>query len=418
MQTATRPVALLAFVILATLAVARGASAEAEAGFEEIVRKTEEIRGLRFKQPVPFSRVGKQELVALVEREMSEQISEVEWRGMEESLILLGAALKGVSLRDLYRGLLGEQVAGLYDPRSKEMHVVGNLSLEAALTQIVLEHELTHALTDQHFDLLRMPIERTDHDDRALAALAVVEGDATLSMIEYGKDLGPESLLLSGFLSLMMDQESLHASPPIMQAMLLFPYLAGEVFLITLSENYRVADGKLIERQGFLGGTVDWEVVNHLYRRPPESTEQVLHPDKYAAGTDPPVEISFETAKPFELGPEWESVWENSLGEFLVKTLFMEHLSTHEAEEAAVGWGGDRYTLARGPNGERALFWRTIWDTEKDAVEFRAAVEKFSAREGFGGPCVLVPDRGEHGREVALWIVSGQLIAERIKGAK
>lgn len=416
MWNSIRPLPPLARALVLLVLTIVGVPAEPEEGFEEVVRRTEEIRGLQFKQPVSFSRLEKPELAALLEREMDRLISEEEWRSIEDSLVLLGAAPKGISLRDLYRGLLGEQVAGLYDPHAKQMHVVGNLSLKVALTQIVLEHELTHALTDQHFDLLRLPIERTDHDDRSLAAMAVVEGDATLSMVEYAKDLGADSLMVTALVSLMMDQESLSVSPPLLQAMFLFPYLGGEVFLINLSMKYAVREGRLVEREDIPGGTVNWEVVNHLYLHPPESTEQILHPEKCALGNDPPVEFSFKDAKPFEFDTGWEYISENTFGEFLIKTLLMEEISSHQSEEAAAGWGGDRYTLARGPNGEQALFWRTIWDTEEDAAEFRAALEKFSARDGFGGPSFVLPDGGESGREVSLWVVSEKAVAERIKG--
>lgn len=416
MWNTIRPLPPLLCALVLFVLTTMGVPAGPEAGFEDVVRRTEEIRGLQFKQPVSFSRLDKPELAALLEREMDRLISEEDWSSIEDSLVLLGAAPKGISLRELYRGLLGEQVAGLYDPHTKQMHVVGNLSLKVALTQIVLEHELTHALTDQHFDLLRLPIERTDHDDRSLAAMAVVEGDATISMVEYAKDLGADSLMVTALVSLMMDQESLSDSPPVLQAMFLFPYLGGEVFLINLSAKYAVRDGRLVEREDGFRGTVDWEVVDHLYLHPPESTEQILHPEKCALANDPPVEIAFGETKPFEFGPGWEYVSENTMGEFLIKTLLMEVISSHQSEEAAAGWGGDRYTLARGPNGEQALFWRTIWDTEKDAAEFRAAAEKFSAREGFGGPSFFVPNGAQSAPEVSLWIVSENAVAERIKG--
>ena len=54
--------------------------------------------------------------------------------------------------------------------------------------------------------------------------------------------------------------------PPFVEAQLIFPYVQGQKFIQTL-----YATG---------GGT--WSLVNSAYRfRPPASTEQIMHPDKY-----------------------------------------------------------------------------------------------------------------------------------------
>ena len=39
-------------------------------------------------------------------------------------------------------------------------------SLENAQNRVVLAHELTHALQDQHFGLKRLPLEIKTNDDR------------------------------------------------------------------------------------------------------------------------------------------------------------------------------------------------------------------------------------------------------------
>src|SRR5690606_23013873 len=96
-----------------------------------------------------------------------------------------------VNLRDVYLELLGAQVAGFYDSDTKMMNVVptsGLLSDDLTLTEeIIYVHEFTHALQDQFFGLdpLIEPEEVAKHPDRALAAISLVEGDATAVMQVY-----------------------------------------------------------------------------------------------------------------------------------------------------------------------------------------------------------------------------------------
>lgn len=393
----------------------------AEDGYEELVKKTEAVRGLSFKTPVPFERLTREEVSSLLAKELARQYQPDDWKNIRDCFALLGAVPKDLDLEKFYAGLLTEQVGGLYDPHSKKMQVVGSLSLKVGLTRIILEHELTHALTDQHFDLLKLPIEEAqgiDHnDDRALAAVALVEGDATLSMLQYAKDLGLANLLVSAAASMFMDQDSLSSAPPVFQGLLLFPYLAGETFLIELASHHDMRDGVLVTSQEEVDPVTfkDWELVNYTYLHPPQSTEQILHPEKLYKEPDSPREVVLEDTLTQPLGEGWKLVWRNTAGEFLVKTLFLEQMSAHQAGEAAEGWGGDRYCLVRNASGETAFFWRTVWDTEEDAAEFRAALEKVAALGMFGGTPVLMPPVSQPPcREVSLWIVSSPSIADLV----
>lgn len=398
------------FAITLTVLVVFLSSALGEDGYEDLVKKTEAVRGLSFKTPVPFERLSKEQLSMLLARELARQYQPEDWRNIRDSFALLGAAPKDLDLEKFYSGLLAEQVGGLYDPHSKKMQVVGDLSLKVALTQIILEHELTHALTDQHFDLLKLPFEMKDNDDRALAALALVEGDATLSMLLYAKDLGLANLLVTAAASLFMDQDTLSAAPPLFQGMLLFPYLAGENFLLELAANHDIRDGTVVNSKEVINPVDfgDWDLVNHVYQHPPQSTEQILHPEKLYKEPDPPVDVILGEAEILRrLGEGWNIAWHNTAGEFIIRTLLLDHMSSHATEKAAAGWGGDRYCLVRSGSGETAFFWKTIWDTEEDADEFRAALEKAAAAGMFGGTPVLLPPTSQGpGREVSLWIVS------------
>src|SRR5207244_879336 len=90
--------------------------------------------------------------------------------------------------------LTAEQVAGLYDPLSRVLFVRTDFKLEAPLGRMILAHEICHALQDQNNSLTEMGLDDSSDADRALAALSIAEGDATLLMAEhlarYGSPLG------------------------------------------------------------------------------------------------------------------------------------------------------------------------------------------------------------------------------------
>ena len=118
---------------------------------------------------------------------------------MTEAMAAVGLLPEGFPLRQKYIDLLGEQVAAFYDQHAHKLFMYEDASLENAQNRVVLAHELTHALQDQHFGLKRLPLEIKTNDDRAAAASALVEGDATLVMSEYMlKNMSKQMLKDSG----------------------------------------------------------------------------------------------------------------------------------------------------------------------------------------------------------------------------
>ena len=350
--------------------------------FEETLAKTTKVRGLEFHESVPFKRIARDEVPSLFEEELRKQYTSEDFDHIRAALSMLGAVPPTLDVKKMLLAMMGDQVAGLYDPEKKEMRVVGNLSLEVSLVRIILEHELTHALTDQHFDLETLAIDETQQDDRSLAALCLVDGDATLSMVEYAKQMGIQGIFSTFLITLFMDQDSFYAAPTFYQGWLTFPYVGGERFLLELMNNYCVEEQRLTPRKHRLHG-VDWEVVNFVYGHPPTSTEQILHPRKFFEGDDPPVEIDSEFLNPL-IEKGWQVVWENTFGEFLIRTLLEKSLRLSEAHRSSQGWGGDRYYLLE-REGQHLLVWSTFWDTLKDREEFVNSCVKINEQGKFPG---------------------------------
>ncbi|MCE5230439.1 hypothetical protein LLG95_12715 [bacterium] len=274
---------------------------------------------------------------------------------------LMGALPRGMDMATELKELMGEQAAGIYDPGTKKLYVSRNFEINTSLGQMILAHEITHAMQDQDYNLRGMGIEENENDDRAMAALAVAEGDATLLMSEYLLHYGrPWSMIREIPGMLMIDQSKFQKAPPAIQQTVLFPYLEGMNFFQALAGRTRQHP----KSGGWVVG-MDAAWRGEVFQSPPETTEQIMHPEKYLA-RELPARI-----EPFDTDSTASS--QNVFGEFGIRTLLESSIDKPLARRAAAGWNGDRILLTvEGPG--HGLKWATRWDTPKDAEEFAGAV--------------------------------------------
>lgn len=110
--------------------------------------------------------------------------------------------------------------------------------------------------------------------------------------------------------------------------------------------------------------------MNRAYKDLPESTEQLMHPEKYLGERDDPVPITLPDFSSVA-GKKWQLLEDNVLGELNTRILFTEFLGSIRAMRPSRGWGGDRFAVYRAEEGDRTfLVWATAWDTVKDREEF------------------------------------------------
>jgi hypothetical protein len=96
----------------------------------------------------------------------------------------------------------------------------------------------------------------------------------------------------------------------------------------------------------------------------PESTEQILHPDRYAAG-DRPLAIAFAPSS-------YTVVHEDALGELEIRILgAILNGSEEVAYTVPLGWAGDRYRITETPDGA-ALEWLIAFDDARTRDRFAA----------------------------------------------
>ena len=284
----------------------------------------------------------------------------------ERELIGLGLLPAGSSLRALVLDLQSGQVAGYYSPEEKQLFVVSRAGGIGPTQRLTYAHEFTHQLQDQHFDLNKLGLDATDQGDRSLARLALVEGDAVSAQTTWmtteltADELGQvvkDSLDPAGL-------AALSRAPKILQETAFFPYNAGAAFVAGL-----ISSGS-------------YAAVNTAFANPPASTEQVIHPEKYAAH-EAPVEVKPAADLATKLGSGWSEAARDTLGELTLRVwLNTGGVASADAAAAAAGWGGDRLVLFTGPGGTTALAIETAWDTAADATEFAAAATRALAGHG------------------------------------
>jgi hypothetical protein len=350
-----------------TTAPAGGQGASAAVGAVE--RRVEQLRGLRFTRAVPVRFLSADRFGAELLRVVDAETDTAALTRQGRALVLLGELPAGTDLPKLLRSVQAEAALGFYvpgkPPAKGRLYVRSTQGLDP-YAEFVLSHELTHAVTDQHYDLTRADrLQAQGRDDEATAHSAVAEGDATLVMQRYlNEQLTPAQRLAVAGAASRERTPRLDAAPAVLKESLLFPYQAGLEFVRGLYQR---------------GG---WAAVNRAYTDPPSSTEQILHPGRYLQRDRPqPVAVP-DLAR--ALGAGWRPAAEVQWGEFDTQLLLAGELPVTVAETAAEGWDGGRLrTFERG--GRTALVLRTVWDSAAEATEYcRAATRWATAR--FGAP--------------------------------
>ncbi|MGE0489056.1 MAG: hypothetical protein AB7S38_07555 [Vulcanimicrobiota bacterium] len=322
------------------------------------------LRELSYRK-IPSSVVSQKQAADYVLKLLDAELDPDLTAAQEFFLKSLGLMPESGSIRTILRTLYASQVRGLYDPAKKRYIVVKDANLPDVgaalgldLTDLFTVHELGHAIQDQHFDLEKIARKTATSTDASFAAQAVIEGDASLLMMDYAmgklgisteqlESLGDAGVAGMDPSLLSLSDPALASAPRYFREVLSAPYAQGMVFATALRKQ---------------GG---WKAVDRALRQPPASSEQIYHPGKYLRGNDPPQKISLSRL-PSSFGG-YKSVAENHAGEFTVRILCQEYGASNF--EAASGWGGDCYrAYARGKAG--FVVWATVWDSVDDAQEF------------------------------------------------
>jgi hypothetical protein len=336
-------------------------SAAVAAATTDVLQETSTLRKLAILRPVKSGAQSRTEIERMIMKNLDEDTTPEEMHASEVALKKLGLVPQDFQYRPFIIGLLTEQVAGYYDPKEQEFFLADWIDVDGQ--KPVMAHELTHALQDQHFNLRRFEKWPKGDSDAELAAHALIEGDATLTMQLYITRNPMRAIaMLRSIEASGSSSEQIDKAPRALRESLLFPYEKGFIWVSTL-----------FKREG-------WERVSKAYTQLPQSTEQIMHVEKYFAG-EAPVKMMMPDISQ-ALGQGWRRIDYDVNGEWSYYLILDEYLkSAAESERAATGWGGDRYAVYEGKNkGEVVVAQLSSWDTEKDALEFFDAYFKRTAR--------------------------------------
>ncbi|MDP6849377.1 MAG: hypothetical protein QGH51_08340 [Planctomycetota bacterium] len=392
-----------------------------DAKVAEISPRVAELRGLDFKQPVLAGVTTPDEFIEFAKKEFESEYGLENLNSMGKAYGLLGLMEPDRDLYQAFLEMLRGQVGGFYDPKTKKFYMMSTFN-QGGLADIIMAHELTHALDDQYYYLDKMFENARDlNSDAEFALRAVVEGSGTSLMNLYtiqGMIAGYLKLDPANMNEMMASSaDSIKDAPPFLVVTLALPYLEGNKFLVKQSSILAAS-----------AVTPKAEDLDYAFANPPLSSEQVLHFEKYwdPEKWDPPVEVVIPNlasvlpsggvdygmafggvfasillmlvlgrGKPAVAGvavfvvlsvtgmqlldTDWKLKSEDTLGELGCFTLTAEDvpdLSTPEGQmgswsnDASAGWGGDRYALWQNPGGDSVLVWATVWDTPEDCGEF------------------------------------------------
>jgi hypothetical protein len=328
---------------------------------EEIEGQVIQLRGLHPTFPTQRELLTAEELQEEILDGLAQDYSPQEAEDDARVLAMLGLLDPGFDLWQLYLDLYTEQILGFYDDATEQMSILADADFDI-LERVTYAHEYVHALQDQSYDfqdVLHFDDAACEaNGDRCLAIQALLEGDATLLQSQWLRtyaslaDIGALLALNAG-----IETPAFTAAPEFIQESFLFPYDQGGSFVLHF----------------YMRG--QWAEVDNLYRNPPASTEQLLHPTHYP--DDVPIILDLPELTGV-LPSEWREIDRSTLGEWQLSKMLSQFLPAATVDLAAFGWGGDSYlALYDEANDREAIVLVTAWDTNSDATHFYNAMREY-----------------------------------------
>ncbi len=361
LRTVTRLVALL--LVLNLLSVHAAAQQNPVASLQALVApffaQLSALRGLPSAgSPPPVVIRSRSETRRFLDQELNRKYPPAQIEAEQKSMVAWGLAPPDFDLRAFFLDLMEEQAAAYYDTMGKVMVLADWLTLEQQ--QAALVHELVHALQDREISLDRFISPSRGQGDQLLAREALIEGEAVALSLEL--TLEPQGLDLLKIPDLPAVQQLIAAqsggpifdrAPQFLKDVLLFPYTHGLAFVHQFRQRR------------------PWSAMSALYRDPPRSTAQILHPAKVFDQRQDPLAIALPDLSA-ALATGWRRVDEDEMGEWALGEVLAGHVGEAAARRLAEGWRGDRYQVWEA-SPALLLIYRVAWETEATAEAFARA---------------------------------------------
>ncbi len=359
---------IVAFLLLIALTLC-AAQIRLRAQIIEIEREVSEIRGLERLRETTLTFRSRDQIVAESAEETTSPDEDMErLHAFYRALELIPPDL---DLAQTFREYFSGNIAGYFEFEAEAITILRKPGTQyatlAIFERLLYAHEFMHVIQDQHYDLTQIweRVGESDNYDLALATEALIEGDA--DAVEWA--------LADRLLTRMSDRQLSYQirqaeqmmtvsgrsepAPAVIEAVFNFPYEQGRAFVESLVEH---------------GG---WEHVHLAFTSdPPQSSEQIYHPQRYLAG-EAPIVVSLPDLVAI-IGEGKHQVFDGVVGEFYLRQHLMTILSPSRATAAASGWGGDRLQIYKDSAADDLMWvWHLVWDGAEDAFEFAWAYRRF-----------------------------------------
>jgi hypothetical protein len=311
-----------------------------------------------------------------------------DWTALEQQKIIyraLGFVADDYNALEVAMNDLSDFVGGFYDAEEEKIVLTG--AGFYGLEQYIYSYEFGFALLNRNYDIYDDYCQGLR--DTCWAETALFTGDVLLTqelwLKTYPIQFNPDTYF------------DLEDPAPLFDDYQTPPYF-------DLSRNFAVTYGypfvsQLYDDQG-------WQAVNSAYLSPPETSEQVIHPEKYEA-SEPRILLYDPDLLP-GLGEGWALIERETLGEWgtyllLAAADYPDAVRPEEdAAQAAAGWGGDNYQVYFNAEDNATVMsahWN--WDTAEDQEEFLVELVASQARR-FENAEIEGPDEG------VCWLLDGE----------
>ncbi len=334
----------------------------AAAQMETIQKQVSDLRGLQIQRDVSRFIVNPGVAEQVLTTYLIDSAYEAELRDQARILTAFGLIKPTYDMVKYALNSIVDNIGGVYVPWKKEIFVIGLRF--SGIEHYVYSHEFDHALVDQHFHLDALGVYPycLSNSQRCSAIQALVEGDATLLMsqwlVQYATPQDYRDILNYRPPLLAIPEEF---PPPFVSRDVSFPYTYGYEFV------------------QYLYDRGNWARVNQAYRELPDSTEQIMHPEKYLTN-ETPVEVA-DLPLSDGLSAEWRILKRDVLGEWMTYLIlgYGADLAAQQedsvASNAAAGWGGDVYQIyISDTTSDVVLSAHWVWDSQSDATQFQTAM--------------------------------------------
>lgn len=323
---------------------------------DSIMQELHDITGFKIKHKVPAEIISRDKVKEFLEKRIKEASTPEEIRVEELTLKKFGYVPPDFDLEKNTVDLLTEQAAAFYDFHRKRMFITDWTPSDTREPALV--HELGHALADQNVNLDKFIKQGQKSDDGALARLAVMEGQASWLMAEYlarkmGQSLANSPAILETMAHTIEAGASqfpvFESEPLYLRQTLVFPYSEGLLFQNAVYQR--------MKQKSF----------EEVFRKPPVSTQQVLHPEKYFAGVEP----SKPALPKLENDHGYKKIADGTIGELDHSILLEQYVGKDDSQAIAPHWRGGAYALLEHRSPERVvLLYAVEWDDAATAAKY------------------------------------------------